>query len=89
MHGRKDVVDGSVQDALNLDGPAIPQFGRGLNSRRAAAGKFRTAGTGSFLEFHPSMNQGTFVYRYDRDSGGEETAEQGEGGLSVLEAVRE
>ena len=44
---------------------------------------------GSFLELHPCMNQGTFVYRYDRDSGGEETAEQGESRLSVLEAVRE
>jgi hypothetical protein len=35
------------------------------------------------------MNQGTFVYRDDCDSGGEESAKQGEGGLSVLEAVGE
>jgi hypothetical protein len=35
------------------------------------------------------MNQGTFVYRYDRDSGREESAKQGEGGLSVLEPVGE
>jgi hypothetical protein len=35
------------------------------------------------------MNQGTFVYRYDRNSGREETAKHREGGLSVLETVRE
>src|SRR5262245_63072325 len=35
------------------------------------------------------MNQGTLVDSYDRDSGGQELANQREGGLSILEAVRE